>query len=348
MNEQFLEKLKQYDEKSIDQLCKVYDRNTADELVNFLIDNKIPFSIAFTDFDDFKSINDILGHQVGDFALKEISSAMKESVKDKGVIARYGGDEFLVIMPDIVTYDDVWQTVKVLCDSVRAINDTKIMNIASALPVGKITVTIGVARYPEDALDFDHLFELVDKALYRGKLKGKNCFIIYNKALHANLKHDFTSKKIGIEKLINYIFLEFTSKERTIENNLRAISKFLASHYGVSAISKTKKDLFEILHHDDTLDIDYIPIDLYEYSGSNEDNNLYYYERFKDIKPKLAEKFEQQKIWASILIKCATASQVYGYLRIDSRRERIWTREEKLIFQLVGNLYALLLETKKG
>ena len=56
--------------------------------------------------------------------------------------------------------------------------------------------------------------------------------------------------------------------------------------------------------------------------------------------------FEKQNVHASILISCQTKTKLYGYLRVDSKYERIWTKDEKIVFQIIANLYALLLEFK--
>ena len=58
----------------------------------------------------------------------------------------------------------------------------------------------------------------------------------------------------------------------------------------------------------------------------------------------LIDLFEEQEVHASLLIPCATKSKLYGYIRIDSKYERIWAREEKIVFQVIANLYAVLLE----
>jgi diguanylate cyclase (GGDEF)-like protein len=120
-------------------------------------------SIIMFDIDDFKKVNDSYGHQVGDTVLVKIARELRESVRDVDMVGRYGGEEFLVILPETGL-----ENAHLLADRIRQ----KI----SALKYGldsKITISGGVAELREDD-DVQDIVGSADKLLYRAKQAGKN------------------------------------------------------------------------------------------------------------------------------------------------------------------------------
>lgn len=127
--------------KDIDNLTQVYSRQVVVEYVNFLISKNVPFSLALIDIDNFKYINDTYGHIAGDKILQVISKRLKEVVGEDGTVARFGGDEFMIVYPHIVEYQDVWKHCRRI---------TSLMNNyeVDEFPGLFVTVTVGVSRFP--------------------------------------------------------------------------------------------------------------------------------------------------------------------------------------------------------
>ena len=123
-----------------------------------------PFSYIILDLDFLKKINDTLGHQFGDAAIKHIANVVKRSIRDVDTTARYGGEEFVVLLPetDVVGARIVADR---MCASIRE---------KEVDGIGTVTASIGVATYPVDAQDAAHLTELADQALYLAKHRGRN------------------------------------------------------------------------------------------------------------------------------------------------------------------------------
>lgn len=124
--------------------------------------------LLMVDLDDFKAVNDRFGHPVGDAVLRGVVARLLESVRDMDVVARYGGEEFAVVLPQT----DAAQGARV-AERLRA------AVAASPLPAGSeeplpLTVSIGLAVYPEDAGTKGALVECADRALYAAKRTGKN------------------------------------------------------------------------------------------------------------------------------------------------------------------------------
>ena len=125
--------------------------------------------LLMLDIDDLKYINDTYGHLVGDKAIKLVVNSIKSSVRKKDFAARYGGDEFAVVLEDITL-----ERVKAVVDKIQ--RSTLFLDDLDE----QITVSIGIALFPDDALDYKALIDKADKALYVAKNRGKaqSCFAI--------------------------------------------------------------------------------------------------------------------------------------------------------------------------
>ncbi len=171
-------------ESLYDPMTLVYTKDVLLSICSLLIKKKIPYALFIIDFDNFKKVNDTYGHQIGDKALIECADLIKRNIADKGLVCRYGGDEFAVVAPYINSKQEAWEMARNYTQDMR--NHPKDY-LKDAFPNGCITFTTGCARYPENATSLNELIQLADKALYRGKFKGKNCYIIYDPALHKNI-----------------------------------------------------------------------------------------------------------------------------------------------------------------
>jgi diguanylate cyclase (GGDEF)-like protein len=132
-----------------------------------------PLTLLMIDIDDFKRINDRFGHLVGDMVLIKIAALLKDEVRGFDLVARYGGDEFTVILPE-VTQDSA---LAVGGRIMRAIALTE-FRVPDQNDVGSISVTIGVASFPRDASEGLELVAKADQAMYAGKNAGKNCLCV--------------------------------------------------------------------------------------------------------------------------------------------------------------------------
>ena len=122
-----------------------------------------PLSLLLIDFDNFKKYNDDFGHIAGDKVLKEYAGIMKSAIREVDFICRYGGDEFIVVLPET---DETFA---------RAVAQRIITNINKGSKKFTITLSIGVSTYPLDGEDKNELVHAADKACYIAKEKGGNC-----------------------------------------------------------------------------------------------------------------------------------------------------------------------------
>jgi diguanylate cyclase (GGDEF)-like protein len=155
----------------IDGLTEVYLRRYLMDRLKEEVDRaqrlELSFSVGMVDVDHFKQCNDKHGHLVGDAVLKKIAEKLKNSVREVDMIARYGGEEFCVVLPE---------TTKTLAMSVaeRLRKSVESKEIKAFDENVKVTVSVGVATYPEDGEDVDALIERADTALYKAKRAGRN------------------------------------------------------------------------------------------------------------------------------------------------------------------------------
>ncbi len=132
-----------------------------------------PFSILLMDIDKFKSVNDRYGHPVGDVAIKAVARVLAETARASDFVARYGGEEFAVGMVDTDS-----KGAEQMAERVRKIMESTLITRVSDGEL-RITLSIGVASFPEDTRDHDSLVTMADEALYRAKRSGRNRVCIY-------------------------------------------------------------------------------------------------------------------------------------------------------------------------
>lgn len=123
--------------------------------------------VLFLDLDHFKSVNDSLGHAVGDQLLSSVAQRFSERLRDNDILARLGGDEFVVLLPRLKHHDDALLVAHKLIDA-----------LATPLLIGEheltVSTSIGIALYPEDGQDVSTLLKHADVAMYSAKDHGRN------------------------------------------------------------------------------------------------------------------------------------------------------------------------------
>ncbi|GEM_PF-4344990 len=155
----------------LDPLTGVFSRGYITERfreeLNIAKNTNTKCSLLVLDVDKFKSINDKHGHAVGDIILREFVIAIRKGVRATDLVGRFGGDEFLIILP---TGDK--ERARKIAESVARIVEKSVININQQL--FNITTSIGVATYPDDSRTAEDMFQKADSALYTIKRKGGN------------------------------------------------------------------------------------------------------------------------------------------------------------------------------
>jgi diguanylate cyclase (GGDEF)-like protein len=134
-------------------------------------------AVLILDLDHFKLVNDRHGHLAGDRVLMSVAEALRAEVRDNDLVGRFGGEEFVIMLPghDGAGYDRV--ELEAVADRIRRRVDALGVEVATAdgaLTVGDLSVSVGGASFPDDAADLDGLLEVADSALYAAKRSGRN------------------------------------------------------------------------------------------------------------------------------------------------------------------------------
>jgi diguanylate cyclase (GGDEF)-like protein len=147
-----------------------------DLLVNLSHQNGLSFSVVFIDLDDFKKINDSMGHLIGDALIVSVASRLNEFVDKNDILGRLGGDEFALIIQQDLKDEDIFQYVENLRRSLETsfIVETHELHIKACF---------GISRYPRDGVDPNELIRCADTAMYKAKETGKNGIYFFNRGM---------------------------------------------------------------------------------------------------------------------------------------------------------------------
>lgn len=223
-----------------DKLTKLPNRSYIYQYLNQLIkisersSNK--FSVFFLDLDNFKEINNTLGHKTGDSVLITIAERLKNSIRSNDLVARLGGDEFVIIMSDIK--DEISPVV--LANKLRSV-------VKESITIGDtkhyISLSIGIANFPTDGTHTDELLKKADFAMYQAKNAGKDCYKYFSqeqdRKLHRKLQIETNLRK-GLAN--NEFRIVMQPKIDTLTGELSGIEALL--RWNNSKLGKIGPDVF--------------------------------------------------------------------------------------------------------
>lgn len=162
------ERSKDFEEKaSIDTLTKIYNRRKFNEIIEYQIEISKRYNhklaLIFFDIDHFKNINDTYGHQVGDYILQDLSDAVKRNIRKADIFARWGGEEFILLLPQTGKQESLY-----IAEKIRSRIESLRFD-----PVGVVTCSFGISELKKDDT-VEPFIARADEALYRAKRSGRN------------------------------------------------------------------------------------------------------------------------------------------------------------------------------
>jgi diguanylate cyclase (GGDEF)-like protein len=131
------------------------------------------FAVLMIDLDNFKAVNDTLGHDVGDLMLVEVAQRLSACMRERDTIARQGGDEFVAVLEDLAAPEDSALVAEKIVEALAA-------PVHAAGELLRTSPSIGISLYPTDGQDPDFLLKFADIAMYRAKAAGRNCYRFYD------------------------------------------------------------------------------------------------------------------------------------------------------------------------
>ncbi len=232
---------------AFDNATNVYNKRAIKELAMELIANckGNRVLLAVMDIDDFKNINDTFGHMMGDEIIAKVAEIIKTTLGKRGYVGRFGGDEFMVVtdkVPDAADFAKIFKTIR---------KNVK-WSCAELLGKMEVTMSLGVASYPDHAANYDELFHIADKCLYIAKAKGKNRVINYKPELHAG----YDMAKESNDKSMPMTFGQACDAVvdllgNTLVNNFEEMDKDIRGFlhkYGVDRVSIYEDEDYKLCH----------------------------------------------------------------------------------------------------
>lgn len=330
-----------------DYLTGLLMREEVLDYVYSLIAKKRPFSYMICDVDNFKFVNDSLGHTIGDSVLRQCADNLEILAGQDGIVGRFGGDEFLIVVPDIVDYDEIWKVCRRI---VMGINNLKIEELSG----NNISITLGMTRYPLDGETYNDLMEQADKALYRGKQKGRNCFIIYLPEKHAQIQIKDSDAKAFDTMTIHDKIGKILTNSEDLKTNISHLLGFLSSTIMVDHVCvQSETDIKCSSIHPLSVQKEFHYIDsglLTQYANTNGVGRINHIKMLPDINfLDLYHALEEQKIYGSVFVRIEAFQKVYGYVRADSTylNGRIWQAEDINLMIMIAKLIGTILHFKK-
>lgn len=329
---------------AFDGLTKVLTREMITSYLAYMVQSKKPFTVCLSDVDSFKSVNDNYGHMLGDEILQVIGAEIEKTIGDKGVVGRYGGDEFMIIFEGMTEYNDVWEVCHNINVSVGRLKYEKAEELY-------VTLTSGISRFPIDGQTYEELLSKADRALYRGKMKGRNCFIIFLAAKHSNIMIQNNKEKLySSMEMIARVFNILTAGD-DLKRNIKSVIQYLSSYLMIDhiCVQSSNKICVDQVHALSVIkDFEFIDNELI-YREMNS-SGLFFLNARKTLVQtgslNLHSQLKNQQIFGLLAFKIE-ANGAKGVLRADSTNIKVWTPAEMDLFVVTAKLISVLL-TKNG
>ncbi len=308
----------------LDFLTGVLSRANILGFAKHLVDNNIPFMMAILDIDNFKSVNDNYGHAVGDETLKFVAKGMKQYVGEDGLVGRFGGDEFIILYFKDITYNGVHDYLEGMLNNGGFVR--KKVKIGDNIKLF-VTATVGCATFPNDAKTYDELFQIADKALYRGKTKGRNCFIIYVESKHKNISVR-RKEQSCLPNVFERISEISNNKKMAADDKIRHILNFITDTLQIteSVFLKTDKtSLVGRVGFDCNIDDECLAI----FDDLTKNDNIFIPNGLDisgiAVNKKISNFAQSKKIITFLVCRVKTDDETLGYLILfEGKITRIW------------------------
>ena len=177
MDNEVLEHEKLKISATVDGLTGIYNRAALEEAIHQRLLDHTAGAMLLLDVDNFKMVNDVLGHPKGDELLKEIARVLREIFREKDILGRLGGDEFCILISGSISPIAVQARAEEINQRCRRTYYSE-----KGEPI-KISVSIGIALCTEDCRTYVSLYKCADQALYQTKSKGRDGYTVYTQDL---------------------------------------------------------------------------------------------------------------------------------------------------------------------
>lgn len=359
------EKLKQKAEQ--DSLTKLLNKEASQDFIEEVIhQSEDQHAVMIIDIDDFKKVNDTMGHLFGDAFLSEAAVNLKQLFRGSDVVGRIGGDEFIALICNIHSASDAEKKAKEIIHAVHC------LSADDAMPF-EVSCGIGIALYPDCGTSFHELYHRADLALYKAKNEGKNRYVICDKAslfdtgtlpnvfhktaISNRIDSDEAEQRSIMENLIEHTF-KILYQSIDLESAIQNILKIVGEYFDVSRayiFENTEDDLYcpntfewcnaqiepekqNLQHVSYTSDLGGKYLDNF-----NEDD-IFYCRNIDDLPKQQYDILAPQGIRSMLQCAIRDNGQFKGYVGFDEcRKNRFWTKEQINALTFIAGMLSIFL-----
>ncbi|MCM1299014.1 MAG: EAL domain-containing protein [Firmicutes bacterium] len=362
-----MERLEKIKAKAMyDALCvDVYNKATTEDLIKAELEESTAGALLMVDVDDFKSINDRLGHLFGDEFLKRMASILKNTFRDSDIVGRYGGDEFFVFIKHAGVSLAEHKSLQIL-EKIAAMEIPEIGSVKGS--VGIATVNPGNRRYSQ-------IMKQADTALYAAKNRGKNCIVVFDSdtmeegvyrteevADNGRAPVAISSNPSGSASLIMRIFSAlYTSGD--LNSGISQILAMVGKAFDVSRVyifedtddGKYCCNTFEWCNEGVSPEIDQLQLVSYEedlggnYRENMNDDGIFYCHDITELGDAQRNILEKQNIKSVLQCAIMDNGEFKGFLGFDEcRSNRFWTKEQIDALVFISRVLSIFLLKERG
>ena len=334
-----------------DMLTKLYNKGSSQEYIQAVLASNVPGKMAalmIIDLDNFKHMNDTMGHLFGDALLSEVAHSIQKQFRSEDIVGRVGGDEFLVFLGQIPNTALAEQkAVQVM----KAIGEMAVQELTEV----ELSCSIGIAIYPECGQTYHELFQRADQALYRAKNQGKGRYCIADAKLlseefpvqpcsAANTRIDsYEETESNVElRLFEYVF-RILYKSSNLDTAVNAILEVVGRQFDVSRvyIFEDEEDpdyctnTYEWCNEGVRPEIGNLQHVLYAndleggYQSNFNESGVFYCRDIDVLTPQQREILDPQGIKSMLQCAIYDKGQYKGFVGFDEcRMNRYWTQEQ--------------------
>lgn len=347
-----------------DALTQLFNKATTEQLISDAVSANTEelSALLVLDLDNFKGINDTYGHLYGDAVLTKVGATLKKLFREKDIIGRIGGDEFVVYLQNIPSVELVHSRCQLLAETFHAM-------MQETAPELTVSCSIGASLYPENGRDYTSLFRCADEALYQAKKLGKDTYTIYDPTMDAlgeisqRSTTDIDSDHqphLADGSFVHAVFRRLYESEdlfHTIDELLQYVGEQLNVDrvyiFENNADNTACSNTFEWCNagippeKDNLQDVSYID-DIAGWDGVYDENGVFYCTDIATLEPHFRAILEPQGIKS--MLQCAIYENgvFRGYVGFDDCTiNRFWTREQIGMLQFLAEIMAVFLLKKR-
>lgn len=330
-----------------DLLTELYNKITAQQMVEeklIATADKVSHALMIVDIDNFKAINDTMGHMFGDTVLTDVATKLKALFRSSDVLGRVGGDEFIIFLSNISVDTTISRKATDITDIFR---NSYVKDGISY----KISCSIGIAVSPNHGTTFADLYHNADRALYAAKSLGKDRYLVYNDDL-AQSSPDSSSAVGAIDNLLTTAFSGNSNDLNSLvfnelyeSNNLRSSLDWVLGMIG-EHLAVSRAYIFEISENGLTASNTFEwcsegiepcsaslqNVELVKFSGyfqNYNDSGVFSCDNVSELDNGLSDFLKEQGILATLQVYITDGGRIKGFIGFDDcQRTRSWSRAE--------------------